>query len=204
MAGTIKACVFRPGGDYTPQHVRWLKGQAPGMICLGVDVPLAHDFPGWWSKLELFRPDFAPGQNILFFDLDTVIRGDIEKYCDMPGTTFLEDFFYPEKSIGSGMMFIAHDDKALVWNHWIKDPAAHMREHRGDQDYLKQFFWNSLRWQREFPGEIISYKKHLVPSCKFYQKGFTLEKANVVCFHGQPRPWEAQEVWTKDLYQNQL
>nr|WP_145924153.1 hypothetical protein [Halomonas elongata] len=43
--------------------------------------PLAHGWPGWWSKLELFRPH---GGDLLYLDLDTVVRGDLQPLIDAP------------------------------------------------------------------------------------------------------------------------
>ncbi len=191
-------CVYRRGGDYNIKHVIYLKEQIPEIICLGIDIPLLYDWRGWWAKMELFRPDIEG--DILFFDLDTIVKGSIEKYKNLSTTHFLEDFFHPDKSIGSGMMYIKHEDKAKVWNEWIKSPAHHMAKFRGDQDFLKQFFWGAKRWQHEFPKEVISYKKHLVAQCQFYEHGYNLNDANVVCFHGQPRPWAAPEDWIKEIY----
>lgn len=39
-------------------------------------IPLLHRWPGFWSKIELFRPGLFAGP-VLYFDLDTVICGDI-------------------------------------------------------------------------------------------------------------------------------
>ena len=123
MAETLIACVFRAGGDYTLDHVDLLKKQVPGLVCFGVDIPFLYDWPGWWGKMELFRPDIE--KDILFFDLDTVITGDIKHYKSLTESHFLADFYKPDESIGSGMMFIRHVDKARVWNDWISAPEHH-------------------------------------------------------------------------------
>lgn len=199
---TIVMCVLREGGEFNLEHVRLLKKQIPDLVCLGVDIPFTDtSWHGWWSKMDLFRPDIT--DDILYFDLDTVIVGDIEKYKNLKDSHFLEDFYYPNSAIGSGMMYIKNKDKAKVWTDWIlRDPVKHMGIYRGDQDYLKQFFWYAKRWQREFPKEIISYKKHLKPelSHKFYEDGYKLQDANVVCFHGKPRPWDATDFWIERIY----
>src|SRR5262245_61940013 len=81
------ACVLKSGGIYDATWVARLRdGVARHLplthrfVCLSdVEVPceripLEHDWPGWWAKVELFKLK-AP---VLFFDLDTAIVGDLE------------------------------------------------------------------------------------------------------------------------------
>lgn len=197
---TIVLCVYTPGGDYTEEHVALLKKQIPEILCLGTDIPLKNEWLGWWAKMELFRPDIK--RDILFFDLDTIITGGIEKYKTLSKTHVLSDFFYPEISIGSGMMFIKHEDKAEIWKEWTRDYKSHISRFRGDQNFLNQFLMKSKKFQDVFPGEILSYKKNLVQSCQFYDGQYQKEDANVICFHGTPRPWDAGEKWVKQFYKS--
>jgi hypothetical protein len=45
---------------------------------LGVEtIPLRHNWPGWWSKVELFRPGLFHGP-VLYFDLDVMITGNLD------------------------------------------------------------------------------------------------------------------------------
>lgn len=74
---TIIATVLRSGGEYGPEHVRWLQAQFCKLssVCFSdVTVPgvntirLRFERPGWFSKMELFDPA-AIESDILFFDL---------------------------------------------------------------------------------------------------------------------------------------
>jgi hypothetical protein len=100
-------CVLRSGGRYTPEWVRRLRGGvarfSPGFhrfVCLsdrpfdlaGVEVvPLMHDWPAWWSKMEAFRPGLTAGTTVLC-DLDTVFAGDAPELA-LPGGAAMEDYF---------------------------------------------------------------------------------------------------------------
>ena len=75
---------MRGGGDYKPAHVqalRWMveKRLELPFLCVtdqSVDadyVPMIHNWPGWWSKMEIFR--LKPP--ILFLDLDTIVLGPV-------------------------------------------------------------------------------------------------------------------------------
>lgn len=181
----MNICVLRSGGDFLPEHVQRLAKMIPDLVCLsdvpvdGVPViPLRYDWPGWWSKMELFRPNIKG--NLFYADLDTTIYN----MPQMPlSDTVLTDFG-DMKVIGSGLMYLTEATRAKVWAEWIKDPEGHMAKHTkwpaGDQGFLLPFLRGALRWQNMY--RVYSYKIH----CK---KGIP-EDADVVCFHGHPRPWD--------------
>lgn len=157
----------------------------PGLVALsdvpvdGVQtIPLAHDWPGWWSKLELFRPDI-PG-DLFYLDLDTTVVN----MPQMPdGDCVLTDFGDPNV-IGSGLMYLTEATRARIWKDWMRAPDAHMRNHKkwpaGDQGFLLPHLKGAKRWQHI--AKVYSWKIH----CK---RGIPAD-ADVVCFHGKPRPWD--------------
>lgn len=187
-------CVLRSGGDFAPEHVQRLARQVPGLVCLsdvevpGVETwPLYYDWPGWWAKMELFRPDIRG--DLLYLDLDTVVLGSLSEF-EVGATTVLADFALPGK-IGSGFMYLVEMDRPPVWAKWAQDPQRHMRECEtqecwGDQGFL-QGVLVAQRWQDVLPGRVVSYKMHCHNGPP---KG-----AKVVCFHGKPRPWEVKAAW---------
>jgi hypothetical protein len=191
----IKACVLRSGGDFGPEHVRWLARQVPGLVCLtdtpveGVEcVALEHDWPGWWAKMEMFGPSLQG--DVLMIDLDTVVR---ELPAQPACTTVLRDFTQPD-IIGSGFMYVTAHDRARVWEAWLADPAAHMAANQrwpkwGDQGFLMDHLADAARWQDSEP--VYSFKVHC-------QRGVPRD-AKVVCFHGKPRPWASDAAWVPPL-----
>ena len=199
MGAVSRICVLRSGGEYGPAHVQWLARQVPGLRCLsdvpvpGVDtLPLQYGWPGWWSKLELFRPDLAG--DLLYLDLDTVVTGDLNPLEQVGTTTVLSDFYKPRLP-ASGLMFLAEADRAMVWQEWLRDPAGHMRrcrtrEHWGDQGFLRDVL-PAQRWQDVLPGAVVSYKVHCQQTLP--------PAAQVVCFHGKPRPWSVRHNWIPEL-----
>lgn len=175
-----KLCVLRSGGDFKPEHVDRLARMVPGLECLtdmkvGIpSIPLKHNWPGWWSKMQIFRPDIEG--DIFYLDLDTTVH----RLPPMPDkTTVLTDFYHPDL-IGSGLMYIKQEDKAQIWDHFTQDPESIMADYTkwpyfGDQGYLMQFLSGAARWG----SNVQSYKVH----------GFNPE-ADITCFHGKPRPWD--------------
>jgi hypothetical protein len=198
-------CVLRSGREYGPQDVaaldHCLKRFLPGFTleCLSdVDVPvpripLTENWPGWWSKMELFRPGILG--DIFYLDLDTVIVRPIEHLATIGRLTMLADFYYPQQ-IASGLMYLPQSCRAAVWNKWIANPQGHMAENLrgGDQAFLRTIpaMRDAECWQKAFPDQVISYKVHLI--VKAGRKTLP-ESARIVCFHGKPRPRSVDAPW---------
>jgi len=182
--------VLKSGGEYKSEHVQRLAKLVPGLICLSdIDIPdvptkkLQYNWPGWWSKMELFGPLFDT--DLLHIDLDTVITGDIDQFMKVGKTTLLDDFYYPG-TLASGLMYIHQDDKEKVWKSFLTFPEKIISEYTqppliGDQGFLNSVIKAQI-WQEVLPNSVVSYKKHC-------QEGIP-ESAKIVCFHGKPRPWD--------------
>lgn len=152
---------------------------------------MPHDWPSWWCKMNLFAPGLID-DDLLYFDLDTVVLGDVS-VLDRGRTTMLSDFYQPHLP-ASGLMFIRNADKVAVWDAWQDKPHKHMsrcatQDCWGDQGFLKGVL-QAERWQDVLPGKVVSYKAH----CR-NGPGDAL----VVCFHGHPRPWQVSAPWIPEL-----
>lgn len=209
--------VLRSGGEYKPEHVQWLHKQFPkgyksacltDLVIHGITtIPLQYNWPGWWSKLELFRPDIK--DDLLYIDLDTVITGDISELVSATNgnTTVLQDFYQGGDQIGSGLMYISKNDKNEIWKEFTSNPEQHMqrcvtREYWGDQGFLQPFFAASQRWQRIIPDAVISYKKHIARKGLYARAtgdGTVPHGTKIVCFHGNPRPWQIKQNWIPSI-----
>lgn len=175
------------------QLAKWAPG-VPFEVLSNVGVPgvttrrLKHDWLGWWAKMELLDPDM-PG-DFLFLDLDTVVNGPLDDILKVRRLTLLRDFYRDgvklKEGLGGGLIYFPDngDDTQHVWEYWMENPPARMREFsRGDQFLFEKFWLNSAdRWQDTAPGQVVSWKVHC-------GKGVPLD-ARVICFHGKPRPWE--------------
>lgn len=189
------ACVLKSGGIYDASWVTPLKnGVARHLpikhrfVCLSdVDVPceripLEHDWPGWWSKLEALKLD-GP---LLYFDLDTAIVGDLTDMAAEASTQsmiVLQDFYRLGNGVGSGVMGWRNDLNFAqhAYGVFATDPESFIRllGGRGDQGFLEELELGCAKWQNELPGQIVSYKVH----CR---NGIP-PNARVVALHGRPK-----------------
>lgn len=155
----------------------------PGVKC----IPLVHDWPGWWAKMEVFAPRMTG--DFLFMDLDTIITGSLEDIEQTSKLTMLRDFYRDGKKLkeglGGGLMYLTEESRAEPWNYFSKHPTSYMQTYRrGEQHLLETYYLRTAdRWQDVLPGQVISWKVH----CAALNR--VPENARAVCFHGQPRPW---------------
>jgi len=199
-------CVLRSGGEYRPDHVIRLRDQVRrhsdlDFICLsdlavpGIDViPLRHGWPGWWAKMEMFRPDIV--DDLLYLDLDSAVVGDLSDLAGIGRTAIMRDVYRPS-GLQSSIMFLADRDRGPVWRSFVADAARWMHRFRGggDQAFLERVWRNRLPaiWQDQLPGQVVSYKVHVRPAQRpgrEFGNGSLPDGARVVVFHGKPRPWE--------------
>ncbi len=210
-------CVLKSGGDFTEEHVRRLhRGvsehltQEHFFFCL-TDLrceavpwctihPLQDALPGWWSKMEVFK---LKGQ-VLYFDLDTIIKGDLDKFSELDSQYFymLRGFYRPE-SLASGVMYW-NGDYSYIYSEFLRmyegaeivpkgkhGPRSSEglrylgKVYRGDQDFLQDVFSGKsfVKGLQDVISGIYSYKVDCTP------KSIPAD-SRVICFHGKPRPHE--------------
>ena len=181
--------VLKSGGEYEPKHVVRLanqfREQGFTITCLSdIDVPvkripLQHNWPGWWSKMEVFRPDITG--DIFYIDLDSTVVDDPAELFTVTNPTMLSGDYEPKK-LGSGVMFWPEGSREYVWDEWRRRPDFCRN---GDQQFIERTGVRVDRWQKVRPGSLVSYK------CGVKPKGMVPANAKIVYFHGKPRPWDA-------------
>jgi hypothetical protein len=117
-----------------------------------------------------------------------VIKNIDELLANLSGFYMLDNF-WTDKRVGSGLMFWDFDLSA-IYNAFKASPISFMNEYtEGPQKWGDQsFIWHNAgqeprRFQKDFPGKVVSYKMHVAA------KPMPI-RAEIICFHGKPRPWE--------------
>lgn len=193
------ALVLRAGGrhKYAPEHVTRLCAQLdkflPGFERIVLadaevpsenNIPLISDWPGWWAKMELSRPDIDG--DLFYLDLDTTLVDDITPMATVGVLAGLSHRGNPRNRMCSGVMYLPAQYRRRIWDRWMSyGPERAMRDFRGDQDFLYAQ-WPS-RWQRFealVPGCAVSFKYDVRPA------GRVPEGARMVYYHGHPKSWD--------------
>lgn len=191
--------------EYTPEHVRWVKRQVESFcsiphrfVCfsnvdiLGVEViPLEENWPGWWSKLEMFKHL----SQAFYLDLDTALVGNIDELVRLqllPGFHALQSLTHAiEPRLNSGIM-AWNGDFSRLYTAFKVNPQANIEKyvtHRrwGDQGFIQDHIAGFHAIQHKHRGQIISYKADM------NQQGDPPAATRIVCFHGQPKPEHVKE-----------
>jgi hypothetical protein len=205
-------CVLKSGGAYSPVWVDRLRAMVAEhlplphrFVCFSDEevrceqIPLRQNWPGWFSKLEIFT---IPGP-ALYLDLDSIIVGDlsdIARVATMPligSFVILQDFYRPA-GFGSGVMAWYGSEPARFYHAFARAPEDWMRRlgARGDQGFIEeQEHGLTRRWQLLVPGQIVSYK---ADRCEAGPPA----GARIVCLHGRPKFGDMPpDSWARRLWE---
>jgi hypothetical protein len=215
--------VLRSGGDFSfrdvgliARHIngKWQSSTRPRIICLWDNasgyydlgnlelLPLSNDYPKWWSRMMLYSPEMEQYRPFLYVDLDTVIVKSLENIFELvkePSMFIPLEDFYQKGQLATGLAWIpANSEKiSTIWKAWQKEGVGHSR-----MDYfLRKVVKPDMFWQ-QLTNTIYDFKPKETGVLKQVP-----EDANLVCFHGRPRIFEAANAsmslqWVKE-YVNQ-
>ncbi|MCJ2131324.1 hypothetical protein [Methylobacterium sp. E-045] len=136
---TTLLTVLKSGGRYDAAWVerlaRGARRHAPSfdrILCLtdlpievaGVErVPLRHDWPAWWAKMEAFRPSLTQGPTLLC-DLDTVFTDSADALAE-PGLAAMEDYFHKGR-LSSALLRWDGGELDFIYTTFAAEPARWM------------------------------------------------------------------------------
>lgn len=201
------ALVLRTGGDtYNYKYVNALAENIRNNVtipftlsCLtdnsdGIDpnlvdetIPFKHDWKGWWSKIELFRPEIFSSQRVFYMDLDTVIVKNIDELL-MYNSTFagIRDLYH-HNFLQTGILSWNPAHNNQVYENFVPRAQHIMANYpEGDAKWIRENVYNYDYIPDHYPGRIVSYKAHCLN--KITGRVSIPRDASIVCFHGKPRP----------------
>jgi hypothetical protein len=172
-------CVLKTGGIYTTAHVERLRAMLwQPVTCLTDDpevtepkIALENDWPGWWSKLELFKHDLG---HVCYLDLDvTVNHLDWLNGLDPAQFYIMEDAYKPNGCPVNSSVMVWSGPRPEMVDIQPKDFTRYL----GDQDWI--WFCLKGRFTLLEPPAVVSFKKH-----------GPVAGSGVVVYHGRPKPWD--------------
>lgn len=159
----------------------------------GIDCEITtRHWPGWWSKLELFK--VSEGQN-LYLDLDVVITGPLDglvsSKLSMPANWAQSGHGGCQSSVMSWGMdygFIADAFDPAQLTEPVSGNFGFYGPKRlwGDQEFITDVMGN--------PGDKVCPMSG-VYSYKYHCRNALPDDAVVVCFHGLPKPDQVGDAW---------
>ena len=135
----ITVATVRAGNKYSADYVMKLKRAVERhltvphkFVCLTDDpdsvdcntLPIPLNLPGWWGKLALFSDLIS--ERILFFDLDTILVGNIDEFASYQGDLAIIRPFYRDSGFASGVLNIGPGVHPHIWDRFRADPPGGM------------------------------------------------------------------------------
>lgn len=201
------ATVFKTGGSYTAEYVEKIKHgferHLPvefNFVCLtdkpfaDYCIPLEHNWPGWWSKIELFRPDLFTGP-VLAVDLDTVLMGDLTPLVKH-GFSFvmMRDFQLPDRA--NSCLMYWEGDYRFIYEAFLQDPYYYQEIYArtpllGDQAMIEIQLMKQaselVLWQDILPADfLINFQLEV-------QRGKDWNKASLCWWTYIPKPHDLRD-----------
>lgn len=201
-------CVLN-GSKYHDEEARILQSQVAANLtiphrfrCLSdrqiqnVDCYIPPErWPGWWSKLLLFK--YSEGQN-LYLDLDCVVTGNLEpllsEQLSMPANWGQSGHGGCQSSVmawGRNYSVITEAfDVALLHKPDNGNCGAYgPRRLWGDQEFITSMYGDPGKGEVKAMRGIYSYKYHAIHGLP--------HDAIAVAFHGEPKPSQVNDAWVK-------
>lgn len=185
----------------------WCVTDKPEELPEGVNAIAADPSipPSYWAKLQLFSPlmPWAPGERVVYFDLDVCITGRLEDLVERKG--IIRDWNWP--CFNSSVMVWDHGEHWVAWSDFSplmlaapgKVVPAHLlpagQPNGGDQEWLTwldQSGEDPDTWEILPDSWCLSYKAHA--------QAWPPNDCKVVVFHGKPKPADIAEGWVPQTW----
>lgn len=134
-------------------------------------IPLIHDWPGWWSKIEIHRPDLPKGRT-LYLDLDSHVIRNLGPILDYEGDLVMfrtrvplrkQRLLAPElvHRYQAATMLFTPGSKAMeyVYYRFLRRPKAYMANYRSDQDVMGKWIPNQPVFPDKWMVKLASLRK---------------------------------------------
>jgi len=220
-------CV-RFGNKYGKEYVERLRNMVSRHITIPYDFVCLTDDPepiegvrlivqsnagyakGWWHKVHMFDPSLDIQGRILYFDLDVVVCGNIEKLLGGEDFYGIRDFnraFHKDWCVlNSSVMSWTKGSQSIIWAKFKENPGEALSM-PGDQDWIYSIsksyikYW-PLEWIMSYKWEIRTKEELVYINAKRVFKEVKdiaiPAQCSVLVFHGDPKPEDVMDPFIID------
>lgn len=164
-----------------------------------------YKLEGWWAKMLLFhRAIPARGERILYFDLDTIITGDLGPLAAYDGrfgicANFSKRGGIPTWPCNYGSCVMSFPTGSLhktIWEPFRAAQDEHIADvgKFGDQWVIEMLDPDADLLQDHLPPDFFAHFK------RDLKRQPPRPDTSVLIFGGTPKPHEARESWCADLW----
>ena len=212
------ACAYKMGGDYNIDDVVCLSRQVKAQLSIPHEFVVLSDDPdlvsdsyitvkklnqdkwwGWWCVIEVFRltgPTF-------FVGLDNIFMGSLDRVGELALTCPPDEIYMARPQPMALKRGDLYSSAMMIWNgdwRWIYEQLTpkHIKRFVGEEKYTSwQLHRNNckVRFFQDYHTGFYSYKNDLLRRFN----GRVPEDAQIITFHGHPRPSQCKERWIQDI-----
>jgi hypothetical protein len=164
-----------------PSYVHWLEDVIPIKFT-------GEDCGGWSRRFECFMYPPKEGFRGLMLDLDTIPLKDFSwlfRWDVSPVGLALDPF--AKTTVCSTVVTYDKAGCDIIYNRYLQEKETGMRAYKmagsASEMQLLRALWKEHNWrplERE-PSKLLSYKAHVM-------KNYPIHSADIVYFHGKPKP----------------
>jgi hypothetical protein len=157
---------------------------------------LEYDNPGYWNKIELFKPGLYKGPTC-YIDLDNVITGDLSRLIySVAGNKFVMHRNDPTKhSLNpqpSSCIMYWESDMSYLWNIWIsKSPTYWQNKYSGGSLGDQAFIRENITEFELFPDLSPGQTKKIIHT-KSFKRNKDVENAIMYVFSAKQKPFNTK------------
>ncbi len=135
-------------------------------------IPLRHNWPGWWSKVELHRPDLPSGRT-LYLDLDSHVINSLQPILDYPGDLVMFNSrasHIPQPGLvrryQAAVMLFDPGTPGMVrlYDRFKSDPDKWMGQYRSEQDVMGDWLPNQPTFPDSWMAKLGECKRSKIIS----------------------------------------
>lgn len=147
-----------------------------------------------WRKVSLWQAPLSDiTGDVLFFDLDIVITGNIDDFFSYETGKFavIHNWTQPELSVGNTSVYrFRVGQHRFIFDQFNADPEAFLKRYRISQQYISDQIEDKVFWPAAW---CQSFKHSLLPAwpLRFFYTPRLGANTRVVAFTGKPDPEDA-------------
>lgn len=163
-------------------------------------IPVGPELPGWWAKMKLFDRSWRDDGRLIYFDLDTLICGELDTFATLDLSFGICANFtraikpeYPCR-YGSCIMTMSGAFGDDIWGPFIEQRKWFVTEKYGDQKVIERLhphasFIQEYMWD----GWVLGYRD---------VRGLAVKpnETSLVVYAGKRSPNTMGPQWAKELW----